>query len=1205
VQLIDGSPVYSATDLVGFLACEHLTDLELTAIEGFTARPERTDPELDVVRKRGFAHEQRYLAHLAAQGRQITTIAPDTSGETPDGSRVTRGERLARQVAETLAAIRRGDDVIYQAAFLHGPWLGYADFLLRIDEPSALGAYRYEITDTKLAHEVRASALLQLCTYADLLGTVQGTPPAFVEVALGGSEGQVERHRVADYAAYYRALKERFEARVVAGVGAYPPPDSYPDPVDHCAVCRWWLVCDARRRRDDDLSLVAGLTRNQRRRLPEAGVRTRRDLAAWPVPVPRVAGSSRESLTRVREQARLQVSGEEAGRVLSELLAPERTEEGTLVPDRGLATLPPPSPGDLFLDFEGDPFALDDGLEYLVGLLEPGRELIRAQPTLGLLMTEQAPPAYAARWALDRAEEKRAFQWLIDTIMDRRARDPYLHVYHYGSYERGRVARLSTRHATREEEVDILLRDGVFVDLYRAVKQGIRASTEGYSIKDLEPLYQFVREAELRKAGKSIVEFERYLEEGRRDQSILDTIEAYNRDDVVSTWRLRDWLEERRLEAIRRFGPLPRPGTVVAESVELSADRLRVKGVSDTLTAGLPPEADRSPADRAIQLLANLLDWHWREEKTIFWRFYELMAMDPDELADQPEPIAALRFDSTRPVGGRSAQMLDRYLFDPQDNDVERGAELFDPSREGADAWTKKVGTVEAIDQSAGVLEIKRSGGAGRERPGIVVPYRRFGTDRHRDALLEIGAWVADHGIEGPGPYRAARVLLLRATPRVGQPGGGLRRSATEPIGPPIVPPGADAQDVAVEVATRLDATTLAIQGPPGSGKTTTGATMILRCVSAGKRVGITALGHKVIGNLLEEVCRQAGESGAHLAAVQRAEDDRAVDHDAVKIASSNDDVRAALDAGTATIAAGTSWLWTHPVMRGAVDVLFVDEAGQMSLANVVAMAPATASIVLLGDPQQLEQPMHGAHPDGAEASALDHVLAGRQTIEPDRGIFLEHTWRLHPSICAFTSDVFYEDRLRSQPSLERQRIAGSGPVTGSGLRWVGVPGEGRRNASPEEVEAVTGLVSHLTGPGMTWVDAKDVAHPMTLKDVLVVAPYNAQVAALKQALPVGARVGTVDKFQGQQAPVVVYSMTTSDPRDAPHGMEFLYSLNRLNVATSRARALAIVVLSPELLRPDVHTPRQLRLANALCRYLELAQPLELADVEPQFAWTL
>ncbi len=1192
MQLIDGRPVYSATDLVGFLACRHLTDLERAALAGLVARPVRLDPHLDLVRKRGFEHEARYLATLEAAGRRVTTVVPDTTDETPEGGREALGERLRRQAAETEAAIRRGDDVIFQAAFFDGTWLGYADFLLRVDEPSDLGPYSYEVTDTKLAHEVRASALLQLCTYGELLARVQGAPPRYVTVALGGGERKVERHRLADYAAFYRALKERF-AVAAAGVGmpaAYPPAGTYPEPVEHCAVCRWWAVCSDRRRADDHLSLVAGISSAQRRRLPEHGAGTRRMLAVLDLPPPRIEGTSREAVTRVREQARVQVAGELAGHVLSEIIEPEREEDGAPVRDRGFAALPPPSGGDLFLDFEGDPFAFDDGLEYLVGIVEPGPGLIAAQPTLGLLAPDPAAqPRYHARWALDPAQEKLAFEWLVDLIVERRRRDPRLHVYHYGSYERGRVARLSTRHATREEEVDALLRDGVFIDLYRVVRQGIRASVESYSIKRLEDLYGFHREVELKEADRSIVEFERYLEGGGQDTSILAAIEAYNRDDCVSTWRLRDWLEGRRAEAVARWGELPRAGVNEPAAEEPSEARQTVAALVARLTADLPPDpAALTPEHHARRLLGNLLDWHWREEKSTYWRFFELMAMDDDDLAEQKEPLVGLT--PVEDVDETKSAVIRRYAFEPQDNDVQRGDELYDPHCFDDEFWNK-VGTVDEINQNEGWLLVRRSKSSPDPDPATVVPRRRFLTTSHQRSLLEIGEWVADHGIHAAGPYRAARDLLLRAAPRLGQDGGGRLPGdeAAFGTGALLAAPGETGQDAALRLAARLDETTLAIQGPPGSGKTTTGAAMILDLVASGKQVGIAALSHKVISNLLEEVMRAAAKAGTPVRAVQRIDSNRSAT-DGVEIAADSPKTRAALDSG-AMVAAGTSWLWTSIQMRDSVDTLFVDEAGQMSLATVVAMAPAARSIVLLGDPQQLEQPLQGTHPDGADASALEHVIGDEQTIAPHRGLFLEHTWRLHPAICAFTSELFYGDRLASQPGLEAQQIEGPSPLVGCGLRWIPARHEGNRNNSAEEVGIVAEAFHRLTDGSHSFAEGRGRV-TMTSNDVLIVAPYNAQVAALQRRLP-GARVGTVDKFQGQQAPVVIYSMATSSPEDAPRGMEFLYSLNRLNVATSRAKALVVLVCSPTLLQPDVQTPRQLRLANALCRYLELAERVE------------
>jgi len=304
----------------------------------------------------------------------------------------------------------------------------------------------------------------------------------------------------------------------------------------------------------------------------------------------------------------------------------------------------------------------------------------------------------------------------------------------------------------------------------------------------------------------------------------------------------------------------------------------------------------------------------------------------------------------------------------------------------------------------------------------------------------------------------------------------------------------------------------------------------------------------------------------------------------------SNDAALTALQSGEADVLGGTAWLWARPEFAKAVHVLFVDEAGQMSLANVLAVSTAANSIVLLGDPQQLDQPQKGSHPEGVNASALEHILGEHQTISPDRGIFLPVTWRLPPSICSFTSELFYEHRLTSKPGLEHQRLAGVGEFDGSGVRVVEVDHDGNRNSSVEEVEVVANLVARLTEPGAQWVNQNGEALPMACTDVLVITPYNAQVSRLADRLGPTVRVGTVDKFQGQQAPVVIYSMATSRPEDAPRGMEFLYSLNRLNVATSRARCLAILVASPRLFEPECRTPRQMKLANALCRYRELAQ---------------
>jgi len=439
--------------------------------------------------------------------------------------------------------------------------------------------------------------------------------------------------------------------------------------------------------------------------------------------------------------------------------------------------------------------------------------------------------------------------------------------------------------------------------------------------------------------------------------------------------------------------------------------------------------------------------------------------------------------------------------------------------------------------------------------------------------MMRLGQWVADNGIDALGPYRAGRDLLLGREPR---PGAQLVA-------------GDDTLAAARRWVQALDHSVLPIQGPPGAGKTYTGARMIVRLVQAGKKVGVTALSHKVIRNLLDAVVEAAeGEERTGIRCIQKVRDPSDAPHPSIAETTDNGEVLDALLSGAAQVAAGTGWLWAREDFFEAVDVLFVDEAGQLTLADTLAVSQAAKNLVLLGDPQQLGQPLQGSHPEGTGVSALQHILGEHKILPSDQGLFLDQTRRLHPNVCAFTSELFYEGRLGSGPDLDRQILDGATLFAGAGLWFVPVPHDGNQTSSPEEVERIVALVVGLTAGDVYWTDPKNERRPLALSDILIIAPYNAQVAALKARLPEG-RVGTVDKFQGQEAPVVICSLTTSSPEDAPRGMAFLYSGNRLNVAVSRAKTACILVGSPALFEPDCRSPAQMRLANAFCRYLELA----------------
>jgi predicted RecB family nuclease len=1158
VQRIGDALVFSPGDLVGSLACAHLPELELAALAGLVQRPVEDEEEMEVVRRRGLEHERRHLADLETAGRRVTRIELDAS--------VDWAVRVRRAAEETEAALRRGDDVIHQATLFDGRWLGFADVLLRVERRSALGAWSYEVLDAKLARHAKASAVLQVCAYADALRRLQGHEPELLHLALGGSARPVERLRVADYMAYYRLARREFEARTKTAAPAYPPA-SYPEPVEHCAVCRWDELCTKRRRDDDDLSLIAGIAPRQRQALKARGVATRRGVADLALPLePPLADTRPHVLDRLQRQARLQVAGQEAGRTLYEIVEPSRQRDGALEPNRGLLALPEPRPGDLFFDIEGDPYALDDGVDYLFGVLEPGLPGPGGQPTFHAFWARDPD----GRVTLD--AEKRAFDALMALFMDRLERDPSLHIYHYAAYEAAALGRLMGRHGIRENDVDRLFRDKVLVDLYRVVRQGVRASVESYSIKKMEPLYGFARDVALRDANASIEVFERWLQQGGDgDDEALRSIERYNRDDVVSTRLLRDWLEGRRAELAAQLGEdLPRfVSEAVAVPEKVSAHQQAIEPIVARLVEGVPAaESERTREQHAGWLLAQLLSWHRREEKSFWWRYYHLMGeLTDDERIVEREPIGRLEYVAD--VRDEKQSRVYRYRFPPQEHAIGVGDDVHDP------ATGKSAGKVVALDDANDTVDLKRGIANDAPHPTSLVPCDFIATDAMQQSLLRIATWLVAHGIDAEGPYRAARDILLRALPRTaGGAGGPVRREGEDTLG------------AAVRTALALDESTLAIQGPPGSGKTYTGAQIVLALVAAGKRVGVTANSHKVIGHFLDEVVKEARQRGRGVRIGQKEDAEGKVACASAKPYKHNHDLLAAIKAGALDVVGGTAWVWSRPEFADALDVLVVDEAGQIALANALAVSPAARSLVLLGDPQQLDQPLKGTHPPGAERSALAHLLDGAATMPEDRGLFLDRTWRLHPDVCAFTSEVFYEDRLQPREGLDRQALEGVGVLCGTGTRFVPVPHVGNRSESVEEARVVADLVRALVVGESYWTDRDGERRRVSLKDVLIVAPYNAQVAEIARLLP-GAHVGTVDKFQGQEAAVSIYSMATSSPADAPRGMEFLYSLNRQNVATSRARCLTVLVASPELLRVHCRTPRQMRLVNALCRLVE------------------
>jgi len=729
---------------------------------------------------------------------------------------------------------------------------------------------------------------------------------------------------------------------------------------------------------------------------------------------------------------------------------------------------------------------------------------------------------FTAIWAHNRADEQAALEQFVDLVHGRLSANPDMHVYHYAAYELSVLRRLAARYGTREEEVDDLLRRDVLVDLLKVVRGGLVASVPGYGLKEMEAFLSLDRHAPIKDGSTSIVEYERWVETG--DPECLAAIAEYNNEDVIATRLLRDWLLELKTQAGEVAGPDVLPASPLKPE---DADRAALR------------EALLATGDPARALVAHLLDYHDRERKPVWWALFDRIEQTPEDLVDDPESIGMLE-----PVGEprRVARSnVHTFTYPAQEHKLRLGDSPKDPATDGGAG-----GEIVGIDRETRVLELRRGPSlAGVPLPEALIPGEPYRTTEQEAALMRLGESL----LANDGRYPALESVLAR-----------------EPFPAPIQTTNLDAMKRLVR---SLDGRHLVIQGPPGSGKTWTSAQLIADLMAAGKTVGVASTSHNAIHNLLDKVEAAARDLGVAFDGRKKASGGNA---ESEYTGPTITNVWKASDTAGADLAAGTAWLFCHSDHDGTLDYLFIDEAGQVSLADAIAMGTCARNLVLIGDPLQLAQVLQGTHPDGADASVLTHLLGEQATVPPDRGLFLERTYRLHPDICGYISEVFYEGRLHS----DERTVARTTPF-GTGLLYVPVEHEGNRQSSEEEAAAVAAEIARLREAGVAG------------SDVMVVAPFNSHVELLQERLPDDVRVGTVDKFQGQEAPVVVYSMASSSGEDVPHGLDFLLSRNRLNVAVSRAQCLAYLVCSPRLLEVDCKTIEHMRLANALCRFVEIA----------------
>jgi uncharacterized protein len=1128
----EGRLVYSPTDLIRYLASPFSSWMARYHLENSGAAvPDRPTDEQRLIAQTGNQHEQDTLVEFRASTPNLIEIG---------GVGFDEAER------STLLAVRAKAPVIYQAALRDDRFVGFADFLILDD----FG--RYQVWDAKLARSPKPYFAIQLCCYSEMFAASTGEPlPTKFGIILG--TGDRVPLNVEDFIHYYRrlrrdllALQDRFSGKL----------EDRPEPLPRADHGSWASYADEFFDRRDHLLRVAGITVGQIKKLKAAGVSTVCELAASSDrSVPKLAANTLETLVA---QARLQ-SETRADRLTN----PEALARYEVLTDdgdhgvRGLGALPPEHRADVFFDMEGYPL-VDGGLEYLFGAC--------------CFPQDAESLEFHDWWAHNRIEEKLAFEGFIDWVFARWLENPGMHIYHYAAYEVSALRRLSTQHDTRQDEMDDLLRNHVFVDLYQIVRHGLRIGEDNYSIKTVERLYRGGRSTEVVTAAESIVQYARWIGSGQpgrwQESQILRKIRDYNEDDCVSTAELATWLQSVALANGINHGLSVSTSAAVGRNVIPPEVTARLRIATQLHEHG----------DPVSEVLGDLIDFHRREDKPLFWRMFDRDAFTAEELRDDHCCVEGITAVGSPRVEYRS--LIQTYEFDPSQECKLRADEKSKVMFCGA--LETKFALVE-IEPERGVLQLKKSRKALLAECGGVFP---------RTGSILSHEYVSKEPI--PGALAAVAERQLHGT---------LNRAATaflSRIAPvlTLATPEETALDAAIRISGSMSGGCLVIQGPPGTGKTYTAARMIRELIAAGKTVGVVSNSHKAVTNLLMACGEAFRETGAHFTGIKvgsQSEGPLFNDNRAFRHIETAPEARGAYSAG---VVGGTAWLFTRPEWEDALDFLFVDEAGQVSLANTVAMTRCTQNLILLGDQMQLEQPMQGAHPGDSGLSGLQYALKDMETSRIDAplfhavvpahsGLFLGESRRMHPSVCRFISESIYTDRLRSHADCARQRVIPSGGFGSSrfpehGIAFIGVEHDGNTQQSDEEVKCIRSVYADLVGLSYTASDGS--TRRLSLEDFLFIAPYNAQVRALQSVLPINARIGSVDRFQGQEAPVCVLSLCSSYGEYGSRGLSFILDRSRINVAVSRAQCLAVIVADPRIAGAAAGSLGTMKILNLFCK---------------------
>ncbi len=1127
--------IYSPSDLITFFNSPFASWMDRYCLEyPDKIKPDDLSTQARFIIDLGNKHEKDVLQEI--EDKSLNVVKIDIK------------DKEARE--KTRAAVLNKTSVIYQAYLEYENFVGFADFIMLNEDGN------YQVWDTKLAFSLKPTYVIQLCYYYEALKNMVDFPLSNKIGVIFGSK-EKEEYRLEDFFYFYLHLKEEFMKMQDCFTGNL---DDRPEPLRRADHGRWDSSAQDFFVKTDHLTRIARISNSQIKALKESKITTVREVANIQDKTKIKIDESK--LENIILQAKLQVETEDK-RKKDPLATPcyviLKNENETK--RKGLGLLPEAVKEDVFFDMEGYPL-VHGGLEYLFGAS------VKNEETGNLDFYDW--------WAHSREEEKIALENFIDWVYERWQKNRKMHIYHYAPYEVTAMRKLSTRHNTRQDEVDDLLRNEVFVDLYRVIKEGVMIGTESYSIKDVELLYRQKRDTSVSSGSDSIVQYAQWIASGEpkdpRNSKILSEIRDYNKDDCDSTAELVDFLRKIAKENNIETGGSCNKNEEEVKEVELTEEVKERKELEELLY---------QKNDATSLFLADIIDFHRREEKTKWWRLFDLAESTEDELYDDMDCIAKVKIVGNSSPFKRS--YLQEYYFNPkQECKISNGNKkqmMFSDN-------LKIKFEIFDINLSAGKLILKLSqkkleeelGGAFPEY-GSLIPYESISPKEMQNALVDISRKYLE------GEINKTTLSIIN-------------REKIENVGKLSDINGCEKLLKIVDV---MNNKCVIVQGPPGTGKTYTASHAIAYLLKKGKKIGISSNSHKAIDNLLEAVAFVLKEDGIKLEGVRVSGEEnhsKVVGEDSSFVFLKNSSL--AKEKYKGGVVTGTSWLFSRFEWRDELDFLFIDEAGQVALANVIAVSPCAKNIILLGDQMQLKQPIQGSHPGDAMLSGLQYALKDNVRSTPDNpvfhpvvpddyGIFLNESRRMHPNICNFISESIYEGKLSFYKDCVNQKISLDKNNINiinkeNGIIFINIKHSSNTRKSEEEAEKAVQIYEELLGKPYTSFDKK--TRPLTLEDFLFIAPYNAQVNLFKEKLPKGARVGTIDKFQGQQAPVCVLSLCMSYGEQRERGLSFILDKNRINVAISRTQCLAIVLGDKRIANNYTKTVDDIKQINLFCKLI-------------------